>query len=91
MFIFRKGLLFDFDEPMVLLSELDALNPFVKFAKFLILAVQMKSRPSYEKLGQTYKKFISSDEFFERMYESYGFKHFKKEKGGSGLLNLFEK
>jgi hypothetical protein len=40
---------------MVLLSELDALNPFAKFVKFLILSVQMKSRESYEKLGEEYQ------------------------------------
>lgn len=49
---------------MVLMSELDSLNPFVKFTKFLILSVQMKSRQSYEKLGLVYKKFINSDDFF---------------------------
>lgn len=40
---------------MVLLSELDALNPFAKFVKFLILSVQMKSRESYEKIGEEYQ------------------------------------
>ena len=49
---------------MVLLSELDTLNPFVKFTKFLILSVQMKSKESYEKIGNSYKKFLKSDDFF---------------------------
>lgn len=46
-FIFSKGLYYDFDEPMVLLSELSGHNPFVKFSKFLIQAVQMKSKECY--------------------------------------------
>ncbi len=53
---------------MVLLSDLDAGNPFVKFTKFLILAVQMKSRESYEKIGLSYRKFLDSDSFFDWVY-----------------------
>ena len=49
---------------MVLLSDLDALNPFSKFAKFLILSVQMKSKESYDKIGSCYKVFLKSDDFF---------------------------
>lgn len=45
--LLRKGLYYDFDEPMVLLSELPGHNPFVKFSKFLIQAVQMKSKECY--------------------------------------------
>ena len=63
-----RGLHYDFDEPMVLLSDLDAGNPFVKFTKFLILAVQMKSRESYEKIGLSYRKFLDSDSFFDWVY-----------------------
>lgn len=44
LYLFSKGLYYDFDEPMVLLSDLDSHHPFVKFAKFLIQAVQMNSR-----------------------------------------------
>ena len=33
--IYRKGLYYDFDEPMVILAELPGHNPFVKFTKFL--------------------------------------------------------
>ena len=40
---------------MILLSELDTLNPFVKFVKFLILSVQMNSKESFEKIGVGYK------------------------------------
>lgn len=76
---------------MVLLSELDSLNPFVKFTKFLILSVQMKSRESFEKMGMLYRKFLDSDSFFDKIYESYGMKFFKKGKPGAGLLDLFEK
>lgn len=76
---------------MVLLSELDSHNPFVKFVKFLVLAVQMKSRESYEKIGLGYRKFLDSDDFFESMYDEYGVKFFKKEKGNAGLLNLLQK
>ena len=66
---FRKGYHGEnFDESMVLLSELDTLNPFVKFVKFLILSVQMKSRPSYDKIGVCYKDFLSSDDFFATIY-----------------------
>lgn len=86
----RKGLYYDFDEPMVLLSELESQNPFVKFVRFLILSVQMKSREGYEKIGVGYKKFLGSDDFFAAIYEAYGAKFFKKEKPGSGLLNLLE-
>lgn len=63
---FRKALKSNsFDETMVLLSDLDALNPFAKFVKFLVLSVQMKSRESYEKIGEQYKDFLSSDDFFD--------------------------
>lgn len=48
----------------------------------------MKSREGYEKLNIGYKKFLSSDYFFGGVYEAYGAKFFKKEKAGSGLLNL---
>ena len=73
---------------MVLLAELDALNPFVKFVKFLILSVQMKSRESYEKIGSCYSLFLESDDFFERMYDLFGTKFFNKQKTGAGLLKL---
>lgn len=53
---------------MVLLSDLDAGNPFAKFTKFLILSVQMKSRESYEKIGLSYRKFLDSDSFFDWVY-----------------------
>ena len=45
--IYRKGLYYDFDEPMVILAELPGHNPFVKFTKFLIQSVQMKSKECY--------------------------------------------
>ena len=76
---------------MVLLSELDTLNAFVKFVKFLILSVQMNSRESYEKIGVCYKEFLKSDDFYAEMYEKYGSKYLNKEKQGLGILNLFEK
>lgn len=49
---------------MVLLSELDSLNPFVKFVKFLILSIQMKSKESYDRIGLSYKVFLKADDFF---------------------------
>ena len=61
LILFRKGLLYDFDEPMVLLSELPGSNPFVKFCKFLIQSVQMNSKECFEKLGTSYAKFLQSD------------------------------
>lgn len=76
---------------MVLLSELDSRNPFVKFVRFLILAVQMRSREAYEKIGLGYRRFLDSDDFFESAYDAYGVKFFNKEKGSSGLLSLLEK
>lgn len=75
---------------MVLLSDLDAHNPFLKFTKFLILSVQLKSREGYEKLALGYRKFLDSDPFFEGIYEAYGVKYFNKQKGGNGLLGLLE-
>lgn len=51
----------------------------------------MGSRESYEKIGLGYKKFLDSDEFFESMYDNYGVKFFRKERGNSGLLNLLQK
>ena len=66
--LWRKGLYYDFDETMVLLAELPGHNPFVKFTKFLIQSVQMKSRECYEKIGASYDKFLKSDPFFEQIY-----------------------
>jgi len=88
--LFRKGLEGTFDESQVLLSDLDSLNPFVKFVKFLILSVQMKSRDGFDKIGTEYHNFLKSDSFFEEIYTSYGSKFFKKEKGNAGLLSLLE-
>jgi len=59
--LYRKGLFYDFDEPMVLLSQLPGSNPYVKFCKFLIQAVQMNSKECYEKIGTIYTKFLQSD------------------------------
>ena len=63
---------------MVLLSDLDSRHPFVKFARFLVQAVQMTSREAYEKIGLSYKRFLESDTFFESLYQAYGVKFFKK-------------
>jgi hypothetical protein len=74
---------------MVLLSEIEDPNSFVKFTKFLIQAVQMKSRECYEKIGSSYRKFLDADSFFGDVYESYGIKFFNKDKkGASGLLGI---
>lgn len=43
---------------MVILSELTAANPFVKYARFMIQSVQMKSLEAYNKIGSSYKTFI---------------------------------
>lgn len=61
LYLHRKGLYYDFDEPMVLLSQLPASNPFVKFCRFLIQAVQMNSKECFEKIGTSYSKFLQSD------------------------------
>jgi hypothetical protein len=89
--LYRKGLLYDFDEPMVLLSELPGSNPFVKFCKFLIQSVQMNSKECFEKIGTNYAKFLQSDQFFLFLYQNYGVKYFKKEKKeAQGLLGMFQ-
>lgn len=89
--LYRKGLLYDFDEPMVLLSQLPGSNPFVKFCRFLIQAVQMNSKECFEKLGTSYAKFLQSDQFFLFNYQNYGVKYFKKEKKESqGLLGMLQ-
>lgn len=82
-YLFSKGLHYDFDEVLVLLSEIDAHNPFVKFVRFLVQAVQMKSRECYEKIGTGYKKFLETDSFFGDMYEAYGMKYFNTQKKGA--------
>jgi hypothetical protein len=74
---------------MVLLSDLDALDPFCKFSKFLILSVQMKSKECYDKIGSSYKAFLDAEDFFAEVYSNYGSQFFQKQKGKSGLLGLF--
>lgn len=74
---------------MVILSELSASHPYVKFVRFLIQSVQMKSREAYNKLGTSYKAFLDSDSFYLNMYELYGNTFFKIEKKHvSGLQGL---
>ena len=82
------GLRFGFDESMVLLSEVPGHDPFVKFTRFMIQAVQMNSKEAYDKIGSGYKDFLASDSFFQKIYEEYGVMYFKKEKASGGLQNL---
>lgn len=76
----RKGLYANanFDESMVLLTEVPGHDPFVKFTRFLIQSVQMKSRECYEKIGTCYAKFLLKETFFSQIYDAYGVKFFKK-------------
>jgi hypothetical protein len=74
---------------MVLLSEVPAHDPFVKFARFLIQSVQLKAVSCYDKIGSKYQKFLQSDASFNSLYQMYGVKFFKKEKKSNGLGGLF--
>jgi hypothetical protein len=80
MKLFRKGLFADFDETMVLLSDVPPSHSFYKFAKFLVQSVQMKSKQCYEKIGQSYAKFLQKDIVFELIYRQYGAKFFNIKK-----------
>ena len=40
----------------------------------------MKSKESYEKIGECYKSFLKADGFFSDIVEKYGAKFFNKEK-----------
>ena len=71
---------------MVILSELSAANPFVKYSKFLIQSVQMKSREAFNKIGISYRTFLESDSFYSKMYDLYGSKFFKIDKKQAVLL-----
>ncbi len=68
----------DFDESMVILSDVPSNNPFFKFASFLILSVQMKSVQSFDKLGVVYDDFLQQDKVYQKIYKTYGVFYFHK-------------
>lgn len=86
--LFRRGLLTTLSQAKTLLADIPSKDPYCKFAKFMIVAVEYKSLESYDLLGVSYRKFLETDIVYDKIYQSYGVYFFKKEVGKKGLDKL---